>query len=283
VLRVVPLLLPRQKGLTREANFSGRPATTWGTVLTSHTVANQFPTTFTQLIASTTYDADWVHVGFHNNFTATTISDSLVTIYIGAGGAEQVLIPNLLAGWVQDALAAGTSTVRDFIFPLYVPAGSRLSARHQSSRVSTGVTCMIELLGGGRSDHWTGEIVEAVGAVTASSRGTQITPGTTAEGTLTSIGTNVNEWGYVLPMNANTSTTTMVLATVSCDLAGGSATSALLAGLDDFLFSHSTNEFSGFLSRMGRFCTIPASTTLHARLQTSNTADVSDLIIYGVA
>ena len=142
-----------------------------------------------------------------NNFLAATDTDSLVNVYVGAASSEQLLIPNLLAGWIENPGASATTDRRRYLFPLKVPAGTRISATHRSVRTSiTTLRCRIKLLGGGEGTHWTGTKVEAIGADTANSSGTYITTGGASEGTLTRLGasdgaaTLAHDWGFVLPM-----------------------------------------------------------------------------------
>jgi hypothetical protein len=264
----------------REANFTGRPSTTWGTALTSDAVAHTEPATETELIASTSFDTHWVNIWFHTNSASGTNSDSLVNIKVGGAGSEQTIIQNLMAGWAFD-WATGGGACKRFGFPIRIPAGSRVSATHRSVRTSTAVRCCIELLGGDPTSHWVGTGVECVGAVTGSSRGTTITAGTTVEGTLTSIGTNTYEWGFVDVAQMGNADTTLTAQVLSADLADGPATTDLIPGLADFLDSTNANEYSSPLSN-GRYCLVPAGTTLYARTQTSGTAEARSLCIYGV-
>jgi len=279
----MPLFLPKQRANQREANFSGQPSFTWGTVLTSHTVAHEYPTTYTQLIASTAFDTDWVSINLHSNFAIATDTDSIVTIYAGAGGSEQILIADLLAGWTNVFEGQGLNT-KTYGFPLRIPAGTRLSARHRSIRTSTAVTCMIELFGGGGGHHWTGTRVEGVGlgAVSTSSQGTAVTPGTTSEGSFTTIGSaTVYDWGYVVPMMAGNVDVTMLNDIVSADLGVGGVA---LGGLDEWLFCAFTSESSGpYRGQIGRYTHIPAGTTLQLRAQATGSAEAKDFGIYGVA
>jgi len=277
----MPLLLPKQRGNRREANFTGQPTTTWGTVLTSDAVAHTEPATPTELIASTGFNTDWVNIRFHTNGLTATITDSLVNIKVGAGGSEVNLMSNLIAGWVN-VVAGTTPAMRLYGFPLRIPAGTRISATHRSVRTSTGVTCMIELLGGGDGHHWVGQHVESVGAVTGSSRGTTVTPGSGAEGTLTSIGTTTYDWGFVLPASMGNVDTTLSGSISSADLARGSATTDLIPGLEDFVTEHGAGEIqTGVFG--GRYCHIPASSTLFLRSQDSTGIETKSHIIYGVA
>jgi len=275
----MPLLLPKQKGVRREANFTGQPLTTWGTSLLSDGTAHVEPATETALIASTAFDTDWVNIWFHSNSASATDSDSLVNIKVGGAGNEVTLIPNLLAGWVSIPTTAGPGT-RGYGFPLFIPAGTRLSATHRSVRVTTAVRCMIELLGGGRSQHWTGTGVEAIGADTATSSGTYVTPGGASEGTLTSLGTTAREWGYALPMLGGNTDTTMNAGLLAVDL--GSSSSVAILGLDEFLMRSDSAEASANIPQGGRYCYVPTGTTLHLRAQTSATAEAMAFVCYGV-
>jgi len=274
----MPLLLPKSHGITHEMSWSGRPGgTTWGTALPSHaTVAHTEPTTPTQLIASTSFDSDWVVVRFHNNLNGATNTDSLVNIKVGAASSEVTIIPNLMAGWVSD-----TNAFCQYTFPLRIPAGSRISATHRSVRTGVNVYCFVELFGGNQSMHWTGTGVEAVGADTATSSGTAVTPGSTNEGTLTSIGTNTYEWGYVFPMTMGNTDTTMTAEITGFDIATGSTTGDVIPGLENFWSGSNTGEFQGHFPD-GRYCRIPASTTLYLRAQYGGVAEARDYIIYGV-
>lgn len=269
------LAYPKTKATRRQSNYSGQPSTTWGTSLTSDGTAHVEPATETELIATTDFDTHWVNIMFHTNSASAALSDSLVNIKVGSAGNEITVIENLLAGW-KDSLQNGNF---NFGFPLRIPAGSRISATHRSVRVSTAVRCMIELIGGGAAPHWTGTKVESVGALTASSRGTQVTPGGASEGTFTNLATNVGEFGYVLPMlcgNADVSETGVVYA-VDIGAAG-----VLLPGLENFLFSGNTVEVFSVKNPMGRFCYIPAGTDIEARVQSSSSVEAKSVVLYGV-
>jgi hypothetical protein len=280
----MPLLLPKQRANRREANFSGQPVGTWGTVLTSHTTtAHTYPTAYTELIASTAFDTDWVNLNFHTNFLAANDTDSIVTIYAGAGGSEQILIADLLAGWTNILDGQGLTT-KTYGFPLRIPQGTRLSGRHRSVRTTAGVNCMMELLGGGEGHHWTGTRVEGVGlgAAGTDSGGTLVTPGTTSEGTFTTVGSaTVYDWGYVVPMNGGNTDTVQPTDVIAADLGVGGVA---LTGLDEWLFHCFTTEVNGPLrGQIGRYTYIPAGTTLQLRVQALNSTDAKDFAIYGVA
>jgi hypothetical protein len=270
------LAYPKTKASRRESNVSGRPTTTWGTVLTSDSVAHTEPATETELIAATDFDSYWVNVLFHTNFVTATVTDSLVNIKVGAAASEVTVIENLLAGWA-DSISGGASN--RYGFPLRIPEGSRISATHRSVRTSAGVTCIIELIGGGAAPFWTGTRVESVGALTASSRGTQVTPGTTSDGTFTNLATNVGEFGFVLPRANGNADLSEVGGIYTLDIG---ANGVLLPGLEDFICGAGATETWYPKQCEGRFYYLPAGTDIEARMQASGAAEAKSVILYGV-
>ncbi len=273
------LAYPKTKGSRREANFSGRPLTTWGTTLTGDAVANTEPATETELIASTSFDSYWVNILFHTSNTAATVTDGLVNIKVGGAGSEVTVIENLLAGWKTTLVGQDHA---QYGFPLRIPQGSRISATFRCLRTAAPntVSCLIELIGGGAAPHWTGTKVESVGALTATSRGTQVTPGTASEGTFTNLATNVGEFGFVLPQANGNADLSDVGGVFSLDIG---ANGVLLPGLEDFIFgSDSTERWWGKFAH-GRFYYLPAGTDIEARMQASGAAEAKSVILYGVS
>jgi len=270
----------KTRGLNREANFSGQPATTWGTQVTANSTVHTLSDTFTELIASTAYTTSWVNILIHSTGQAATQQDILINIYVGADGSEQLVIPYLTGGWSPQMING--SNFKRYSFPLSIPQGSRLSMKAQSDTSSKTAYVMVDLLSGTHEAHWTGTGVEAVGVNTGTSVGTSVTAGTTSDGTLTSIGTNTYEWGYCLPtIGGNISDVSQSSGLQTIDLASSNSTANLLPGLGNFLVAMNSSE-QVFNLEQGRFCTVPAGTTLYARGRTDATAEAKDYIIYGV-
>lgn len=186
------LMLPGAPQFSRyESNFAATPASDLGTVVSHYvTTAHTKNTTCTELIASTAFDAQLVIVSITTNSALNGDSSTLLDLLIGASTEEVVVIPDLCAGFVSTGVNPPGD--RHFIFPLYIPAGSRLSARTQSVLTSGSVTVGVQLFGGPRNPDrwWYGSHVEAVGEDAATSAGTKFTPGASgAEGTGVSLGT----------------------------------------------------------------------------------------------
>ena len=88
-------------------------------------------TAWTTLIASTDRRATLVSVSIRP--VKGTVHSIRADIGVGGVGSEQVIIPDLLAIGVGNANA-----VHHYLFPLDIPAGSRVSARIQANTTLTG-------------------------------------------------------------------------------------------------------------------------------------------------
>jgi hypothetical protein len=234
-----------------------------------------------ELVASLTHDVFWVNITFAYTGTAATLTDTLVNIYVGESGAEQVLIPNLLAGWSGNSAALGLEGMKSYQFPLYIPAGTRITAAAQSVQLAKAVRILYSFQGGGQPPVWCGKAVEVIGITATSSRGVSVTPASGAEGTLTSIGTTSKEWRYVFPaIQGGIADNTLAGSSKSLDI--GAAT-ALYKDLEDWHYDVSAQEHCSMREAMGRWQVIPSSTQLYARIQAAD-ADVEplDVAIYGV-
>jgi hypothetical protein len=139
------------------------PATTQGTTITSGT--SNVKGAYVQLTAATDNDANWVLAHFGNSGGTSTY---LIDIAIGAA-TEQVIIPDLT---VIPRAAGGNGG--SYLFPIFIPAGSRLTARCQTFAATQTIEVVLTLFSGtmlaGGSPP---SIVSAYGAV-ANSLGTNL-------------------------------------------------------------------------------------------------------------
>lgn len=85
---------------------------------------------YEQLVERTANEAHWVQITLNN--AATDPGESLIDIAKGDSGAEQIIIPDLV--YSQDNHTFAWNKVTQYQFPIHIPAGTRLSARAQSSR-----------------------------------------------------------------------------------------------------------------------------------------------------
>src|SRR3990167_876276 len=150
----MPLMIPGAPQFSKyESNINASPNQFMGTNVTNGATPHTKNTTFTQLIAATTFDAQCVLVTVGSTAVSNANSSTLLDIAIGASTAETVIIPDLCAGWAQDSGTAPGG--RHYIFPLYIPSGSRVSARTQTVRTTGGPFVLVQLFGGPRNpDRW---------------------------------------------------------------------------------------------------------------------------------
>lgn len=271
------LLVPAPRGAGMEFNFSGRPSTSWGTLLTASATPHS-EGALSEIIASTARSTNWIRIHIGGTSTSATLTDGLVNIYIGS---THLLIPNLLAGWAPAFISGGTalSKGRVWEFPLYIPRGSQIQGSLRALIASD--TCRVAVMLEHRNhQHWTGAMVESVGAVTASSKGTSVTPGTTSEGSFATLGTTVNPFRFVAAGHMGNADVTNVSSAFGLDLGTGGA---VIAGLENFLEHGDASENQQDISVPGRFIEVAAGTSLQARLQSHTTdAEAKTVIAYGV-
>ena len=269
---------PRSYGYQSNLEQSGRPstATRQGTTVTggvSHTLGD-----FTEIIASTDFDVRRVRIIPNSTVVSNTDTAMLLNLYVGAAAAEQPWIMGMLAGWAAHWTIGQNSNRKIYDFPLYLPAGTRISAKAQGQIASNIVTVAIELFGGG-DGQWAGSGVESLGVLTASSTGTAVTPGTTSEGAFTDIGATTKRIKYILPQVQGNADTSLVAQSQLMDIG---ASGALIPGLEGFWQYNYTFEYNTIIST-GRYCDIASGVTLQLRGQSSsNDAEAKQYCLYGV-
>jgi hypothetical protein len=282
----VPLILPRAPQFSRyESNLAATPGTTSvGTNVTHYaTTAHTKNPTWTELIASTAFDAQLIVVTISNNSVSNTNSSTLLDIGIGAAAAETAIIPDMAAGWV----GSFTTAVRWNTFPLYIPAGSRLSARTQSIRQTGGVDVLVQLFGGPRNPDawWCGQTVTTYGANAANSAGTKFTPGNSgAEGTGVSLGTTTSAHQCLtLGVQGHPDDATWGNVAYHLDV-GFDSSSTEWVETDRYLAAASSAEQLGFMEPgWPIFRSVASGTELMVRGECSGTADALSAVIHGIS
>jgi hypothetical protein len=128
-----------------------------------------------QLISATAYDSQWLMIGVGE--LSGSLASYLLDIGIGGAGSEVVLIPDL-AVYVY---IATVTVVRYVCVPVAIPAGTRVAARIQASTGGVTANVSLHLIACGIDAPPGLHRVEACGALTAASTGTQLAdPGGTA-------------------------------------------------------------------------------------------------------
>jgi hypothetical protein len=133
---------------------------------------------YAQLFASTDFDVWGISFMVGATSSAGAIVNYLLDIAIGGAGSEQVIASNILIGNSR-GIAPGSPFTFWFL-PIFIPKGTRISARTQGSG-GTGVPYLMMTLTGGPSNPlWpVFQGCMTIGINTAASGGTSLTPGAT--------------------------------------------------------------------------------------------------------
>ena len=258
-----------------ESNLpTGRPGapTTLGTVITAGGSAHTLSAAFTDIIASTSFAANRMRVILGGTTSSGTITDMLLNLYTGAASSETLMV-SLLAGW-SSLLTSGGSKIYDF--PVTIPSGTRISSKAQALVASQTVQVVLELWEEGLS---CGTAIESLGVDATASRGTAVTPGTTAEGTFTAIGTSANAWNWAFAALEGNVDNTSVGGSYAADIGTGGSP---ISNLSDFVQTITNAEVTALLGG-GRRTSITASTALQLRAQSSGTdTETKYYALYGI-
>jgi hypothetical protein len=119
-----------------------------------------------ELIASTTATSDFLYMQITNQASNTDTS-SLVDIGIGASGSETVLVADVGAGYA----AVSGAVYAPYVLPVRISSGTRIAARSQSIISSRAVSVAVTT---GTLGIQSPTSIDTLGAVTASSRGTNL-------------------------------------------------------------------------------------------------------------
>lgn len=174
----------------------------------------------------------------------------------------------------------------EYFFPLFVPAGTAILARSSVNNATVG-SAYVAWHGYGRPKNpescRAGSFVESLGIVSATSRGTTVTPGTTSDGTAVLLGTLDSDhscwyWEYGYGCND----TTMSNAALHADLQAGSGGPFVLQnGLVNTTTSETVNKRAS--ARVVPIFDVAGGTEIYGRLQSSGTADSNvSMAAYGV-
>jgi hypothetical protein len=262
------------------SNHTTRPAAAMGTSITP---GNNTKGTPVQLLTALANDVYLVAININSNSVSAAARDTLVDIGIDeAGGTNYTYrIPDLIGSCASSCDVLGGIW---YVFRLFIRAGSTIGARASVNNATVGtLRVWVTMFGRPRNPEMckVGSYVEAIGVVAASSRGTTVTPGTTSDGTWTSIGSTTKElWWWQAGVGVNDSTMSALVNTL--DVAVGSAGEMPLI-TDQLWRSDASERLSNDRISSGCERYVPAGTALYARMQCSGTADAAySVAIYGV-
>ncbi len=151
---------------------------TAGTTITAHSTIHT-KGSWVSVVASAPFDVTWLGVTTSDStHTSATNTAQLLDIGVGAAASELVLIANIPSGYSAITMPLTNAAGRGITwFPVEIPSGTNISARMQAT--ITVDTCDVRLFMLG-SSPWqppTFQSIDTIGAVIASSAGTDLSGG----------------------------------------------------------------------------------------------------------
>lgn len=249
------------------AQYVSVPASSIGTTVTAHASADT-KGTVVELTAATEQDAHWVSVTILVGATAGLTG--LLSLLIGAS-TESVLIADLPV----TARVAQEGGGGPYLFPVFIPKGSRLSASYQNSTGSATVEVIVHLFGGSPLGPYAGcTYVDRYGD-TASSRGTNVDPGAVANtysAWVAIANTTLRPIRWLIVAVQNTDTTFAAAAQWTLQVGIGAATEQQIGGdLRLMAGTAGDNAFPFMHVYLPLF--VPAGSILSVRAKCSSTTD----------
>lgn len=275
------LWVPRKGVLRREHNTGTVGAANVGTQVTTG-AASGTKGSVAQLIASTSFDAYFVIIWASGYAATATTSSGCLDIMIGAA-TEEVIIPDLLMGGCASGSGVARIGAKYWMFPLYIPSGSRLSAKAAGSRVSTAMTVAIWLYGGdGMPPFRVGSKVTTYGVTVPN--GTAITPGGSgAEGSWTQITASTSEDHFCIVPSFQLGNDTVVSNNrLAVDVGVGAATEEEIVQSEWYVTSGDETGCN-FGPQLPTFQDIPSGSRLSMRASDSGTNDAYDGALHCVS
>lgn len=234
---------------------------------------------YSEVIAATSFKS----AGFlFQNLCTTATADYLLDIAIGPVGGETVIVSDLLIS----SQSVGNLVVQIALFPIAIPAGSRISARCQSSDASAALNIVLQLIKGGVFQAMGLTRCSSYGPDTSDSGAQVVDPGAVAntKGAWTQIvaATDPIEWAVIALGNRNNAV--QAISNNLLDIGIGSPGSEQALITDLYYRCHTTGDcFDPVLTALP--LRIPAGSRLAARCQ-STTTDATDRLVdvavYGV-
>jgi hypothetical protein len=267
-------------GTTRPSN------TTFGTTLTP--VTTNAYSAYTQIGSDLTRDVFGLYINFNSGFTSATPRSIAVSIGVDyAGGTTYTeIFGGLLASEANNYGTGGGGLW--YYFPIYIPAGAAVAMRSRSN-LTTAFRANITFMQGAPDPSVVKKagFVETLGLTlgTGTVVGTSVTPGTTAEGTWTLIGTTTRRcWWWQMALQ-QLGDTTMTANGYHLDIGVGDGTVGGTQTIitDSLRQVTATETYNSLPEIIGAEYIVPAGTNVYARIQNAGTNDggTYEVVVYG--
>ncbi len=246
---------------------------TSGTTITAHATSHT-KGSWVELVASAPFDVTMLGVTMSaSNHSSGTDTSQLTDIGVGANPNEKVLIANIPTGYSSLLI----TSARVAWFPIEIPSGTRISARMQAVITVDEVELQLFMFGGSSwSSVPTFQSIDTMGALTASSHGTDLGSGSIVE-IIASTAEDYKALGYGVDGAGDTSLTGNKLLTIL--VGAGAAEKVLIDNIKVHLASAESISLA-FPSQgiLPMEMNIPAGSRLSADLDAAG--DVG-LVLYG--
>lgn len=276
------LWIPQKGQLLHQSNVGATANAVLGTnVLTG--AASNTKGTITELISSTSFDSYLMQITAADYGATGTASPGCLDIMVGGSGSEIVLIENLLMG-ACGGIGANVRGPKHWLFPLYVPAGTRISARAAGLRLSTNVKVSVHLWGGtGYPPFKVGTVVDTYGIGTVPN-GVTITQGASgAEGSWTQITSSSTRNHFCIVPSFQFNDLTLIDAFLQLDVGIGAAASEQQLGHSFHYSQGNIDCMDGPYPLLPLFSDIPSGTRLTMRVSSSGANQTANGALHGVS
>lgn len=259
-------------------SLSSTPGVTVAPSASAHTKGS-----WVEVVASAAHDVHLITIVSYGTFVSGGRTTFLLDIGIGGAGSETVLIPNLIVGYA----GSGVGMKHEYTFPLFIPAGTRISARCQANSNATSPKILLELYGNPKyPEQWrVGTKVVDYGTNTTTSGGTSINTGSSGSyGTYTDIAASTSDdhWYWAVGSQCNNSSS--VSSQYFCyEFAVGAAAAERVFARKMLSISSAGPITSGPHPKTGICKHIPAGSRVSARGKCDTTsAHQNQFALYGV-
>lgn len=272
------LWIPQKGALKVVTNMGVVGSTTPGASVTTGAAAATKGAPVELLSAATVaFDVFWLTIVAHGYAVNAGRSEGAMDILAGAA-TEDVLIPNLLFG---NCGTWATGRHKWWDFPVYIPAGTRISVQAAGQRTATAFRVGIYAYGGVSCPPWRVASKVVTYGVSVPG-GTALTPGTSgAQGSFTQITAATSEahWGIVPSLQAGNDTGLAANA-LAMTVGVGAATEEQVGG--PYSWTTETAEtLMGPTPSFPMMEDIPSGTRLAARASASgSTADALEVALH---
>lgn len=254
-----------------------------GTTVTSGTANTQG--TWTQIHAGLTYAADFMIVTVNAVETsADVIAATNLNCYISIGVGATSDAVNTIVENLGAANAQGLGAV--YFLPIRVPPDTPVWAAHTNNNASAKAGVQVSFMGGNMNPYNFPSFskIVALGATTASTTGTAITPGASgAEGAWAQIvASTTDDYGGIMASTLFNVDTALLVQYTTIDVGIGASGQEKVIGENVTQQSIPTTGETKDSVHLPTFAGIPAGSRLVARASGSGTAETSNTImLYG--